>query len=74
MALDFGIDLTFPDFAMSFVDAIEVGSYVNLEYALDQYVDSIKQQFDENVNTFATDIKSSLEGQLPDIDFSQLTP
>jgi len=74
MALDFAIDLSFPDFAMSFIDAIEVGAYVNLEYALDQYLESIKQTFEENVNTFATDIKSSLEGQLPDIDFSQLTP
>jgi hypothetical protein len=54
-------DLSFPEFAMSFIDAIEVEAYVNLEYRFDQYVESIRQTFDENVNTFSTDLKTSME-------------
>lgn len=34
----------------------------------------MKQNFEETVNNFATDLKSSLEWQFPDIDFSQFTP
>ncbi|MCT4617445.1 MAG: taxilin [Candidatus Gracilibacteria bacterium] len=74
LAIDFMFDLSFPEFAMSFIDAIEVEAYVNLEYRFDQYVESIRQTFDENVNTFSTDLKTSMEGLFPDLDFSQVLP
>ncbi len=72
LKLDF-LDLSLPQFSFSFVDAIEVKSYVNFELEADFIVELARQAL-APVNTFSNNINVVLKNAVPDLDLRDSIP
>ncbi|MDD2566021.1 MAG: VCBS repeat-containing protein [Candidatus Gracilibacteria bacterium] len=66
--------IDFPEFSMSFVDAIKVTSYVNLEFDVEFIVEMAKSTL-EPFNQFSNDMSNMSGGfKIPNVDLKSLAP
>ncbi|GEM_PF-334772 len=72
MPTDF-IDVSLPQFSYSFVDAIKVTTYVNLEFETEFILEAVRQ-VTAPLDTFTNDIVNMFKIQVPDVDFSGYIP
>lgn len=70
--LDF-LDIEFPNFSLSFIDAIKVGSFVNLEFDTDFIVAMSKATLDP-VNQFSNDLSNIGSMVVPDVNLRDAVP
>jgi len=72
LPMDF-LDVSLPQFSFPFVDAIEVTSYVNLEFETD-FVTELARQVTMPLTTFSNDFTQILNLWVNDLDFRALSP
>jgi hypothetical protein len=70
--LDF-LNVEFPNFSLSFVDAIKVTTFVNLEFDIDFIVAMSKATLDP-LNTFTNDLSNLGSIVIPDINLRDTVP
>ncbi|MGB2110410.1 MAG: hypothetical protein ACPHY8_00265 [Patescibacteria group bacterium] len=68
--MDF-LDISLPQFSFPFVDAIEVTSYVNLEFETD-FVTQLARQVTMPLTTFSNDFTQILNLGVNDLDFRNI--
>jgi len=62
-----------PQFSFPFVDAIEVNTYVNLEFDVDFLVE-MARQVAMPINSFTSDFTNIFNINIADLDFRSVTP
>lgn len=67
------IDISLPQFSYPFVDAIKVTTYVNFEFETEFIIEAVRQ-ITAPLDTFTNDIVNMFKIQVPDFDFSGVTP
>jgi hypothetical protein len=60
-----------PEFSFPFIDAIEVTTYVNLEFET-EFIVELARQIAMPLNSFTNDFTNIFETALPDLDLSNL--
>ncbi len=72
LPLDF-LDVALPQFSFSFIDSIDITTYVNFEIEADFILEFVKQWV-KPINSFTNDIVNIFNNRLPDLDFSGVLP
>lgn len=64
-------EISMPEFSFPFIDAIEVTTYVNLEFET-EFIVELARQIAMPLNSFTNDFTNIFETALPDLDLSNL--
>jgi len=66
-------EVSMPEFSFPFIDAIEVTTYVNLEFETD-FIVELARQIAMPINSFSNDFTNIFDIALPDLDLSNILP
>lgn len=72
--LNFMFDLTIPEPAISYVDAIKISTFVNYEQNFDQFIIATRNFVDTKINTIWSNLTNELSGSVWDFDFRGVIP